>query len=173
MIRSARRAWSLRPTAPGATRRRPRGVRAGFTMIELLFVLLISTVLLGMATSGFESAQRSTAAHAARDSYTWLANRARSNALERGETVTMTLKPDSALARITDTSGTIDVIYFRTQYGTAVSTSDNATVVVCYGPRGFALSSCSNGDLPQTVTFTRADQAYSARVQVLGQVDRL
>lgn len=173
MVRSARRAWSARPPARGFVRRPALPARAGFSMIEMLFVLIISAILIAMGTAKFESAQRTTAARNARDTFAWFARRARATAVERGEVVTLTLVPDSARARLTDSAGTIDVIEFDQEYGATVSTSDSGDIAVCYGPRGFALASCSNTDLPQTATFARADRAYSARIQVLGQVDRL
>ena len=59
----------------------------GFTMIELIIVILIGSLLTSMALSSFRGAQSALAVRSAKAMYATAQQRARSQAIESGETV--------------------------------------------------------------------------------------
>lgn len=165
-----------------ATKRTRFGsARAGFTLIELLIVIVISGALMMMAIPSFNQVTASRNAQNARDATVWMASRARSRAIERGQTQLLEIDPaterawivrrNTGVAVATDTLETTD---FSTKWNSQVSTATNARITVCYGPRGYAFSCSANSPAANVdVTFTHASKTATARIKPLGQIERL
>jgi prepilin-type N-terminal cleavage/methylation domain-containing protein len=144
---------------------------SGFTLMELVIVLLIGSVLAGIAVPGFARLRERRAAMNARDAYVWMAALARAQAIESGGTVALTLDPAANAAFILVGADTLQRVNFLERFGAEVD-SEAGTVTVCYVPRGFALqASCSLG-LPADIGFVRGTQESWVRVRTLGQVER-
>ncbi len=149
----------------------PQGVRAtalaGYTLIELLMVMLLAALLLGMGVNGLNRASAQRNVKGARDTFVWLARRAQATAVQRGSKVRLVLYPDSARARVTAPGRPDEVVYFYKEYRTTVSAGGVDSVSVTYDPRGFANPQIT----PVTVVFRQAQDSAVAVVQALGQVD--
>jgi prepilin-type N-terminal cleavage/methylation domain-containing protein len=150
--------------------------RAGFSLVELLLVLVIGAILMTFAVPGFTRMTASRNAQNARDNLVWMAARARAKAIERGRVYLLTIDPTAERARIIQRGATtaLDSVTFSTEFKTTISTDANTTIVLCYSPRGYALA-CDSGS-PSTnvdVTFTFIDKTAVARVKPLGQIERL
>ncbi|MGH7475365.1 MAG: pilus assembly FimT family protein [Longimicrobiales bacterium] len=147
-----------------------RSRQAGFTMIELLVVVFIGAVLMSIALPQFGAVQARRAAANARDAYIWLANRGRANAIERGEQILVSVDPTSARAVMLLPNGdTLELVDFIARYDARVVTSNGGVFDICYLPRGYALSTCS--DAPGTVSFWVAGDTAAADVQALGHAE--
>lgn len=157
----------------------PRANRAGFTLIELLVVLVIGVILTSQAVPGFTRMMRAKNAQNARDQLVWMAQRARSRAIERGQIWEMEINPANEKAWVVRRGGataadTIQMMNFNTEFKTQVSTVANTVITVCYSPRGFAFSCSANSPSANVdVTFTHIEKTAVARVKPLGQVERL
>jgi type IV fimbrial biogenesis protein FimT len=155
--------------------------RGGYTLIELLLVMIIGAVLLSMAIPSFTRMTAGQNARNARDAVVWMAARARSRAIERGEVVLLEIDPPSERAwivrRNTGTalaSDTLEKTNFGTEQSVTLSTTSNNRLTLCYSPRGYAFT-CS-GNSPgsnQNVTFLHAGKSAIAVVKPLGQIERL
>ena len=155
--------------------------RAGFTLVEVLLVLIIGGILLGYAIPAFTNLTQRRNAQNARDAVIWMAARARARAIEQGQIQLLEIDPASDRAwivrRNTGTalaSDTVEKINFVTEQKATVNTTANTKITVCYGSRGYAIQ-CA-GTSPTTtvdVTFTFMDQAAVARVKPLGEIESL
>ncbi len=147
----------------------------GYTIVEAIIVMMIAAVLLTYGGMALKRASADRATVGARDSYVWLARRARALAVQRGTNVTVSLKPATSRALVVMGTTIVDRIYFNQQFGAKVTTSSGDSLVICYTPRGVASGVCSyptGSTLPvTTVTFQQGLRSASAVVQALGQVE--
>src|SRR5690349_2572486 len=82
------------------TRIRVCAARAGFALIGLLIVIVISGALMMMAIPSFNRVTAGRNAQNARDATVWMASRARSRAIERGQTQLLQIDPATERAWI-------------------------------------------------------------------------
>jgi prepilin-type N-terminal cleavage/methylation domain-containing protein len=149
----------------------------GFSLIELLVVIVIAGVLIGISVPAVGRAQAQRRVMNARDSFVWLASRARMAAVERGRVARLELDPATGQATVIlqlATDSTLEVVRYWEEYGVAVGTESGTAIRVCYDSRGYAMeSACTMAGLPDMVLFTDGGQfAARARVLPLGQVER-
>jgi prepilin-type N-terminal cleavage/methylation domain-containing protein len=159
------------------------GRRAGFTVVELLVVIILAGILAAMITPRFGELAARQEARNARDSFVWFAARARATAVENGRNVFLIVDLVDGKARLWMDGAAIDSLDLVNQtgnqpdggqfLGTAIQTDPEVDEIeVCYTPRGIASLSCGT---TQTVIiqFTRAGRSSSARLWAMGQVERL
>jgi prepilin-type N-terminal cleavage/methylation domain-containing protein len=145
-------------------------MRAGFSMVEILFVLIIAGLLVTMGSAQFRKFETWQGIENARNALVLMARRARSSAIEKGANAQLNIDQDAKRAWITIGGNQVDEVLFD-QYGVSVANGTGALITVCYGPRGFALTTtCTTAGLPTTVTFARGGQSNSVRVQPLGTI---
>jgi prepilin-type N-terminal cleavage/methylation domain-containing protein len=170
----------------GAVSARERYVlrdRAGFTVVEMLAVIVIAGILAGLAITPARRYLENRDAANARNAFTYLSVRARSAAIERGQVARLQIDPVGDRAWIvmgrSGAGDTLDpVVRFASEYDTDVVISGNQVLTVCYSPRGIALASgfsagsCGGGVAGSTmhVDFRRGNSTARAMVRPLGQV---
>ena len=122
-------------------KRRP----SGFTLIELVIVILIGSILTSVALSSFQTVQSRFAVRGAKEMYMTLHQRARSKAVEMGETVLLVVYPpgDSALI-FSASEGITDVTRFDEQLEVDLQTPTNSSFLMCMTPRGYADYDCGS-----------------------------
>ena len=155
-------------------------VRGGFTLIELVLVIVIGAVLMTMAIPSFTRMSSGQNARNARDAVIWMSARARSRAIERGEVTLLEIDPGSERAwivrRNTGTalaSDTLERVDFGNEQSVQVS-GITSQLTLCYNARGYAFSCSANSPSANTdVIFTHAGKTATARVKPLGQIERL
>jgi prepilin-type N-terminal cleavage/methylation domain-containing protein len=156
--------------------------RGGFTLVELLLVIIIGAVLLSMAIPSFTRVSAGQNARNARDAVVWMGARARSRAIERGQVTLLGIDPANERAwivfrRTTGSavaSDTLEATDFGNAQSVQLSTASNNKITLCYNARGYAFT-CT-GTSPGSnvdVTFTHAGRSAVARVKPLGQIERL
>lgn len=146
-----------------------RWCERGFTIAELIFVLLIAGVLAAVALNMVRNSRARVSARSARDSFVTLHARARVRAVERG--VSAVLYMDFANDSATVTQGTelIETIRFRDEYNVDFE-GPAAPLLLCMSPRGFADNACTNFTSSQDVRFRHDSEVEGLRVLPLGQV---
>jgi len=128
---------------------------SGFTLIEIVFVVLIASILTTMAFSGFRNIQTRFAVRGAKVMYATLQQRARSMAVEMGETVLFYVDTAGDSAYIVRNGVTTDVARFAEVMNVDLRASQS-TYFLCMTPRGYADYECGSytGSFTATTNFT-------------------
>lgn len=121
---------------------------SGFTMIELVVVILIGGILTSIAFTGVQSVRSRTAVEGAKRVYMTWHQRARSMAIERGETVIMVVYVGGDSTALLRREGTdtiwSDIQKFDEELGVDLRTQGNVSFYTCMTPRGYADLSCGS-----------------------------
>lgn len=116
--------------------------RAGFTLIELIFVIIIGSILLSITLSGLSQARSAIAAREASYMYATLHQKARARAIELGETVRIHTDTAGDSVYLQDASGTVsDITNFRDELNVDLR-AGFSTFFLCMTPRGVADPDC-------------------------------
>jgi type IV fimbrial biogenesis protein FimT len=153
--------------------------RAGFTLIEVLIVMIIAGILLSYAVPSFTRMTASQNAQNARDRMVWMANRARSIALTRGQVELFEVDPTRNAAWIvrrnpTTAADTAEIVYFGTEYSATLNTSTGSRITLCFSARGYAFACDGNSPTAnEEARLTHLEKVARARIKPLGQIERI
>lgn len=139
-------------------------LRPGFTLIELVLVLVIGGILAAVAIPPVSSYLQNRHMIQARDAFIMMAAQARAAAMEEGDYVLMTVSPDDDDVVVTRRDGTVlHTLDFTT--GRTTDLLGDAEITICYTPRGFAHPAClDGGELPETFGFTSGGDTVQAQL---------
>ena len=149
---------------PGGKRR-----ASGFTILEMLVVLIIGMVLIGLAAIAFEKTSTNTSARSAAQVFTRDLAMARSHAVRERQKVTINFYESSKWYLITTASGRE---LARRRFGVGGNNDVNLSAVnlqttgdsVVFSTRGIATLSGALG----TATFTAGNATYTVSFNSLG-----
>lgn len=151
--------------------------RPGFTIIELLIVLMVGALLAGLVGPAVASVQKELNLDNASIGVVTLGSRARAYAANRGATAILRLDPgaDRITIRMDDDTLSDGRLDLDDSYATDMTLSDGgSTLDLCYTARGFVETSCLGGSrLPVDVILTRGGKSDTVRIMALGQVERV
>lgn len=113
----------------------------GFTVIEVVTVILIGGILTVLALPAFQGAQSALTARNGKTVYATLQQRARAQAIEMGTTVVFQVDASGDSAWLV-TDGTVsDVMRFRSEMDVDLRATPTA-FLLCMTPRGYADPGC-------------------------------
>jgi prepilin-type N-terminal cleavage/methylation domain-containing protein len=141
--------------------------RNGFTVLELMLVLMIGGIIAGFAARGYAAVANERAAANARAALVRTAFHAQTEARRTGRMVYLNIRPDSGWAWVETSTGQVLHSVDASEYG---ATMVGAPLRLCYTARGYALPSCTNFSSPATIGYVRAADTSSVVVTALGQV---
>jgi prepilin-type N-terminal cleavage/methylation domain-containing protein len=156
-------------------------MRSGFSLIEVVIVVLIVGVLGGIVVPQISRYTSKRSVANARDAFIHTAAQARAAAIRTGDQVQMRVRPaGDSVVIVTAAHDTVAVLDLRggsVQADLLGSKRDGAISAanfeVCYVPRGYALPVCGNHPVHRTVVFVSKAGRDTAAVSLsVGQVER-
>ena len=145
--------------------------RSGFSIIELVVVLMVGSILTSIAIANFNGVSGRFAVKGARQTLMSMHARARVHAVEYGRSVKLHIDPVGDSIWLSRGSEILDVMDFGQEFNVDIETSTDARVKVCMNPRGFADTGCNNFTSPVTITFLLNSDTASVRMLTLGQME--
>ena len=147
-----------------------RPSQRGFTLIEIVVVLIVGTILTSIAMNAMGSVQGRYAVKQARSTFASLQARARAQAIETGQTTRLWVDLTGDSVWIVRGGTRIEMVNFGKDYGVDI-TGDMSQLRVCMNARGFADESCNNFTSTEVLTFaSRSGDTASVSVRTLGQL---
>lgn len=143
--------------------------QAGFTMVEIIVVVIVGGILVSMAMRGFGATTSRIAAESARQDFSALQARTRAYAIERGETARLRTDPAGDSAWVEASAGQIDFIDFDDR-DIEVDSDETGIITLCMNPRGFADTTCNSFSGSVTLRFTQGAQTAELTMLPLGQL---
>ena len=144
--------------------------RSGFSIIELVVVLMVGSVLTSIAITEFNGVSGRFAVKGARQTLMSMHARARVQAVEFGQTVKLHVDPGGDSIWLSRDGEVLDVLDFGKEFNVDIQTSTDSEVRVCMNPRGFADTGCNSFMSPVTVTFVLMSDSASVLILTLGQM---
>ncbi len=145
----------------------------GFTLLELLIVLVVGGILSMVTIRSFSQVHGSLGARTAQSTFMTMHAQARANAVERGHNVILRVSPGTDRveleAQTVDGPVVLRTRNFAADYDVSIQT-DDGNVELCMTPRGFASTSCGNVNSRVQVRFVRGDRTRTVVLLPLGQL---
>lgn len=143
--------------------------RRGFTLLELVFVLLIGSILTTIALTSYHNAQGHLAVRGARDMFASLEAHARAQAIQAGTTVRMVVDVTGDSVSLWQNGANLnETVHFADNHVDLRSPTGN--FYLCMNSRGYADSSCNSFSSAATLTFAQNADSTSVQILPLGQL---
>ena len=141
----------------------------GFTLIEVLIVLVISTILMSMAVKAFGATSSNLAARQARNVFNGMAARARAQAIEGGFTTMLVANIPGDSVWIFANGRVVENVRFAEEMGVDIQASA-VTVRICMSPRGYANTNCNSFNSAVKMAFVQGAESETIEILPLGQI---
>jgi type II secretory pathway pseudopilin PulG len=142
--------------------------RRGFTVVELIIVIMVGIILTTIAMRTMSAFQTRTSTTQARQVFLAMHARARAQAIEFGQDVRLRIDAGQDSIWVELDGRTLSGVGLASQLG--VDIQGSGTHTVCMGPRGFAKTTCNSFQSPLTLVFAQGANTTSVQILPLGQV---
>lgn len=120
--------------------------RRGFTIIEVIVVIVIGAILTGIVSLGIAGVQQATALDQSHRMLSSMIMRAKAQAIQEGRSIELRLNGPADYAAVVRNDGgtitTLEEMYFENELGIDLSLNSGNTATMCFGPNGVANTRC-------------------------------
>ncbi|MBT8397970.1 MAG: prepilin-type N-terminal cleavage/methylation domain-containing protein [Gemmatimonadetes bacterium] len=141
----------------------------GFTVIELMIVVVLGTIMTSMAIKGFGMVSNQASAREARNVFQGMVARTRAQAIESGLPSILIADAQGDSVMIIGTNGIMENVRFGEEMGVDIQTTERLTRI-CMNPRGFANTDCNSFTSAIKMSFVRGPKSKSIEILPLGQI---
>lgn len=141
----------------------------GFTLIEVLIVIVVGGILTAIAIKELGPASSRTSAQQARNVFGGIAARARAHAIERGQMTILVVDAQADSVSIVAGGNVLETVHFRAAMGIDIQ-APTAETRICMSPRGFADTSCNSFTSTIEIAFVQGAQTRTLEILPLGQI---
>lgn len=144
-------------------------LRSGFTMIEMIFVLMISALIISIGIRETPRLYNQRAVANARDAVASTSYVARAEAMRDGRAIFVWIRPGNGVVRVGRSTVELLDSVLMSDYQVTMTGND---LTLCYTARGYAMPGCTSVAATEEIDFTRGAQTATLRVLPLGQMWR-
>ncbi len=141
----------------------------GFTVLELLIVVVLGTILTSMALKGFGMVANQVAAREARGVFQGLVARTRAQAIESGAPTILIADAKGDSVMVLANGRIVEVVRFGEELGVDIQTRYPVTRI-CMNPRGFANPDCNSFSSTIKMAFVRGPRTKTIEILPMGQI---
>lgn len=145
------------------------GSTRGFTRIEAAMMIVMGTIIISVAVSASEPAQRAYSVSQARQAMASLHARTRAHAIEGGRLTRLNVDFHGDRAEIVRAGSTLESLDFGHDLSVDLQ-GPGAGLTICMNARGYGEAPCSSFDAGTDIVFAQGDVSRRMRVYPLGQV---
>lgn len=145
-----------------------RGQR-GFTIIEVIIVIVIGAIMMGIVIKSFGVTANQTSAREARNIFNGMAARARVHAIETGRNTLLIADARGDSVLILANGRIVENVRFGEEMDVDLQATQDVTRL-CMNPRGYADPKCNSFKSTVKVSFVRGSQTRSLEILPLGQI---
>ncbi|MGD2124323.1 MAG: prepilin-type N-terminal cleavage/methylation domain-containing protein [Gemmatimonadota bacterium] len=142
---------------------------SGFTVIELLIVLVLGVIMTSIALKGFGMVANQVSAREARDMFQSMVARTRAQAIESGFTTMLIADAQGDSVMVLASGRIVENVRFGEELGVDIQTTERLTRI-CMNPRGFANPDCNSFSSPIKMAFVRGPKERTIEILPMGQI---
>jgi prepilin-type N-terminal cleavage/methylation domain-containing protein len=146
-----------------------RRSRAGFTVIELLVVVVLAAMLTQLAVKTFGLTSSHIAAREARNVFNGLVARARAQAIESGIPTMLVADADGDSVMVFANGNVAEKVRFGEELGVDIQTEQRITRI-CMNTRGYADTDCNSFSSVTKMAFSQGTKSTTIEIFPLGQI---
>lgn len=140
----------------------------GFSLVELVIVILIGAIMTSIVIRGFGNTRAGNSVRSAEQNFRGLHAQARAYAIERGNEATLVIEPDQDQVLIRDADGdTVEIMDFFETLGVDIRSS--GTVELTFTARGYADVPVS-ADALTDIAFVQESEERIVSILPIGQL---
>lgn len=147
--------------------------RSGFTLIELVIVIVVGSILTSIALTQISGAQGRVAVKGARTTYAAVQARARAHGIEMGQNVLFHVDSTGDSIWIEHDGAVLEKILFRNEQNVDVritSTGAPTSFTLCFSPRGYTDVTCNTTNAILRVEFWQTSDSTTLLMFPMGQL---
>lgn len=147
--------------------------RSGFTIIELVIVIVVGSILTSIALTQISGAQGRVAVKGARTTYASIHARARAHGIEMGQNVLFHVDATGDSIWIEHDGAVMEKVLFRSEQNVDLRitpTGSPTAFTLCFSPRGYTDVTCNTTNAVLSVEFWQAPDSTTLLMFPMGQL---
>jgi prepilin-type N-terminal cleavage/methylation domain-containing protein len=147
--------------------------RSGFTLIELVIVIVVGSILTSIALTQISGAQGRVAVKGARTTYAAVQARARAHGIEMGQNVLFHVDSTGDSIWIEHDGNVLEKILFRSERNVDIRISPTGaptSFMHCFSPRGYTDVTCNSNSSILRIEFWQTSDSSTLISLPMGQL---